>query len=55
MQLMINITFPMICSNAPESLLCSYKKSFNGFVAMLTEEEKLRIAGNLTLRLAVVV
>ncbi|XP_057486100.1 cucumisin-like isoform X2 [Actinidia eriantha] len=32
-------------SNAPESLLYSYKKSFNGFVAMLTEEEKLRIAG----------
>ncbi|PSR93150.1 Cucumisin like [Actinidia chinensis var. chinensis] len=27
--------------NAPESLLYSYKKSFNGFVTMLTEEEKL--------------
>lgn len=30
---------------APDALLHSYKKSFNGFVAKLTEEEAARMAG----------
>ncbi|TKY53555.1 Cucumisin protein [Spatholobus suberectus] len=30
---------------APDALLHSYKKSFNGFVAKLTEEEAVRMAG----------
>lgn len=30
---------------APDALLHSYKKSFNGFVVKLTEEEAVRMAG----------
>ena len=37
--------FRVLSTFAPEALLHSYKRSFNGFVVRLTEEEAQKISG----------
>ena len=47
-QCKIYLAFPIECfdSGAPTSLLYSYGKSFNGFVAMLTHDQEIvKVAG----------
>ncbi|XP_052198206.1 cucumisin-like [Diospyros lotus] len=41
----INMLQEALGSGAPTSLIYSYGKSFNGFVAMLTHEEMVKVAG----------